>query len=203
MFGEKCCSFSFVSGVSLSDTNDSLNRAIKYWVFYPMDQLLPSFGPSLERSCCHRLGRRDLHLRRLQLQVRMPGVHVPLPPRERNHIPHWDDPRPGPALHGKPEKMFLCSWQSVHPSKSIILTNWSVRCTALYATPGRCSLLSPFPTSVRPLLSWRRGRHSRSSLDYSEARLTHRYDPVTQRWESMGKMPGPITDIRACLLHLP
>lgn len=39
--------------------------------------------------------------------------------------------------------------------------------------------------------------------DYSEARLTHRYDPVTQRWESMGKMPGPVTDIRACLLHLP
>ncbi|KAL1272041.1 hypothetical protein QQF64_031057 [Cirrhinus molitorella] len=39
--------------------------------------------------------------------------------------------------------------------------------------------------------------------DYSEARLTHRYDPVTQRWESMGKIPGPVTDIRACLLHLP
>lgn len=39
--------------------------------------------------------------------------------------------------------------------------------------------------------------------DYSESRLTHRYDTVTQRWESMGKMPGPVTDIRACLLHLP
>ncbi|XP_073693665.1 kelch-like protein 33 [Garra rufa] len=39
--------------------------------------------------------------------------------------------------------------------------------------------------------------------DYSESRLTHRYDPVTQRWESMGRMPGPVTDIRACLLHLP
>uniref|UniRef100_A0AAY5F019 BACK domain-containing protein n=1 Tax=Electrophorus electricus TaxID=8005 RepID=A0AAY5F019_ELEEL len=39
--------------------------------------------------------------------------------------------------------------------------------------------------------------------DYSEARLVHRYDPGTQRWENMGKMAGPITDIRACLLHLP
>uniref|UniRef100_A0A671MM18 Si:ch211-63p21.8 n=1 Tax=Sinocyclocheilus anshuiensis TaxID=1608454 RepID=A0A671MM18_9TELE len=38
--------------------------------------------------------------------------------------------------------------------------------------------------------------------DYSEARLTHRYDPVAQRWESMGKMPGPVTDVRACLLSL-
>uniref|UniRef100_A0A8C2IAJ5 Si:ch211-63p21.8 n=1 Tax=Cyprinus carpio TaxID=7962 RepID=A0A8C2IAJ5_CYPCA len=39
--------------------------------------------------------------------------------------------------------------------------------------------------------------------DYSEARLTHRYDPVMQRWESMGKMPGAVTDVRACLLSLP
>ncbi|XP_067257092.1 kelch-like protein 33 [Chanodichthys erythropterus] len=39
--------------------------------------------------------------------------------------------------------------------------------------------------------------------DYSEARRTHRYDPVTQRWDNMGKMPGPVTDVRACLLHLP
>ncbi|XP_059361786.1 kelch-like protein 33 [Carassius carassius] len=39
--------------------------------------------------------------------------------------------------------------------------------------------------------------------DYSEARLTHRYDPVMQRWESMGKMHGAVTDVRACLLSLP
>lgn len=39
--------------------------------------------------------------------------------------------------------------------------------------------------------------------DYSEVRLAHRYDPMTQRWESMGKMPGPVTDSRGCLLHLP
>lgn len=39
--------------------------------------------------------------------------------------------------------------------------------------------------------------------DYSEARLAHRYDSVTHRWDSMGKMPGPVTDTRACLLHLP
>uniref|UniRef100_A0AAY3ZUI9 BACK domain-containing protein n=2 Tax=Denticeps clupeoides TaxID=299321 RepID=A0AAY3ZUI9_9TELE len=39
--------------------------------------------------------------------------------------------------------------------------------------------------------------------DYSESRLVHRYDPVTQRWENMGRMPGPNTDIRACLLRLP
>ncbi|XP_005161817.1 kelch-like protein 33 [Danio rerio] len=39
--------------------------------------------------------------------------------------------------------------------------------------------------------------------DYSEARLAHRYDPVTHRWDSMGKIPGPVTDIRTCLLKLP
>ncbi|KAI7790074.1 kelch-like protein 33 [Triplophysa rosa] len=39
--------------------------------------------------------------------------------------------------------------------------------------------------------------------DYNEVRLAHRYDPVTQRWETMGKMLGPVTDTRACLLHLP
>ncbi|KAI4887645.1 hypothetical protein NFI96_020499 [Prochilodus magdalenae] len=39
--------------------------------------------------------------------------------------------------------------------------------------------------------------------DYSESRLVHRYDPVTQRWENMGKLAGPVTDVRACLLHLP
>lgn len=42
-----------------------------------------------------------------------------------------------------------------------------------------------------------------SQEDYSEARLVHRYDPGTQRWENMGKMAGPVTDIRACLIQLP
>ncbi|KAK6291876.1 hypothetical protein J4Q44_G00376610 [Coregonus suidteri] len=39
--------------------------------------------------------------------------------------------------------------------------------------------------------------------DYRETRLVHRYEPITQCWENMGKMPGPNTDIRACLLRLP
>lgn len=39
--------------------------------------------------------------------------------------------------------------------------------------------------------------------DYSESKLVHRYDPTTQRWQNVGKIPGPNTDIRACLLRLP
>ncbi|CAG5929467.1 unnamed protein product [Menidia menidia] len=39
--------------------------------------------------------------------------------------------------------------------------------------------------------------------DYSESGLVHRFDVSTQRWESLGKVPGAVTDIRACLLHLP
>ncbi|XP_068164743.1 kelch-like protein 33 [Antennarius striatus] len=39
--------------------------------------------------------------------------------------------------------------------------------------------------------------------DYSESGLVHRFDPSTQRWQNMGKVPGPVTDIRACLLQLP
>ncbi|XP_019961803.1 kelch-like protein 33 [Paralichthys olivaceus] len=39
--------------------------------------------------------------------------------------------------------------------------------------------------------------------DYSESGLVHRFDPRTQRWENMGKLPGAVTDIRACLLRLP
>uniref|UniRef100_A0A671XGK8 Uncharacterized LOC115589527 n=2 Tax=Sparus aurata TaxID=8175 RepID=A0A671XGK8_SPAAU len=39
--------------------------------------------------------------------------------------------------------------------------------------------------------------------DYSDTKLVHRYDPTAQRWENMGKMPGPNNDIRACLLRLP
>ncbi|GAA6222721.1 kelch-like protein 33 [Lates japonicus] len=39
--------------------------------------------------------------------------------------------------------------------------------------------------------------------DYSESGLVHRFDPSTQRWENMGRLPGAVTDIRACLLRLP
>ncbi|KAM4714129.1 kelch-like protein 33 [Anableps anableps] len=39
--------------------------------------------------------------------------------------------------------------------------------------------------------------------DYSESGLVHRFDPSLQRWENMGKLPGAVTDIKACLLHLP
>lgn len=39
--------------------------------------------------------------------------------------------------------------------------------------------------------------------DYSESGLVHRFDPSMQRWENMGKLPGAVTDIRACLLQLP
>lgn len=39
--------------------------------------------------------------------------------------------------------------------------------------------------------------------DYSESGLVHRFDPRTQRWENMGRLPGAISDIRACLLWLP
>ncbi|KAJ8007572.1 hypothetical protein DPEC_G00095430 [Dallia pectoralis] len=42
-----------------------------------------------------------------------------------------------------------------------------------------------------------------SQEDYRETRLVHRYDPTLRRWENVGVMPGPNTDIRACLLHLP
>lgn len=37
----------------------------------------------------------------------------------------------------------------------------------------------------------------------SESGLVHRFEPSTQRWENMGKLPGAVTDIRACLLRLP
>lgn len=39
--------------------------------------------------------------------------------------------------------------------------------------------------------------------DYSESGLVHRFNPSTQRWENMGKLPGAVTDIRACLMRLP
>lgn len=39
--------------------------------------------------------------------------------------------------------------------------------------------------------------------DYSESGLVHRFNSSTQRWENMGKLPGAVTDIRACVLQLP
>ncbi|XP_068581682.1 kelch-like protein 33 [Cebidichthys violaceus] len=39
--------------------------------------------------------------------------------------------------------------------------------------------------------------------DYSESGLVHRFEPSTQRWQSVGKLPGAFSDIRACLLRLP
>ncbi|KAM7366438.1 hypothetical protein PAMP_015876 [Pampus punctatissimus] len=39
--------------------------------------------------------------------------------------------------------------------------------------------------------------------DYSESGLVHRFDPSTQRWENVGKLPEAVTDIRACLMRLP
>uniref|UniRef100_A0A4W6EK46 Kelch-like family member 33 n=2 Tax=Lates calcarifer TaxID=8187 RepID=A0A4W6EK46_LATCA len=45
------------------------------------------------------------------------------------------------------------------------------------------------------------GGYSRE--DYSDTKMVHRYDPTIQRWENMGKMPGPNNDIRASVLCLP
>lgn len=42
-----------------------------------------------------------------------------------------------------------------------------------------------------------------SQRDDSDTHMVHRYDPATQRWENMGGMPGPNTDIRAAILCLP
>ncbi|XP_039997502.1 kelch-like protein 33 [Xiphias gladius] len=42
-----------------------------------------------------------------------------------------------------------------------------------------------------------------SQEDYGDTKMVHRYDPTTQTWENMGKMPGPNNDIRASLLCLP
>ncbi|XP_072314701.1 uncharacterized protein [Eucyclogobius newberryi] len=42
-----------------------------------------------------------------------------------------------------------------------------------------------------------------SQENYNDVRMVHRYDPATQRWENMGKMPGPNNDLRACVLGLP
>uniref|UniRef100_A0A8C7WQ20 Kelch-like family member 33 n=1 Tax=Oryzias sinensis TaxID=183150 RepID=A0A8C7WQ20_9TELE len=42
-----------------------------------------------------------------------------------------------------------------------------------------------------------------SQEDFSDTTIVHRYDPHTQRWENMGKMPGPNNDLRASVLCLP
>uniref|UniRef100_A0AAQ5YZ89 BTB domain-containing protein n=1 Tax=Amphiprion ocellaris TaxID=80972 RepID=A0AAQ5YZ89_AMPOC len=42
-----------------------------------------------------------------------------------------------------------------------------------------------------------------SQEDFSDTKMVHRYDRATWRWENMGKMPGPNSDIRASVLYLP
>ncbi|XP_028419451.1 kelch-like protein 33 [Perca flavescens] len=42
-----------------------------------------------------------------------------------------------------------------------------------------------------------------SQENHRDTKLVHRYDPTTQNWENMGKMPGPNNDIRATVLYLP
>ncbi|KAL4007200.1 hypothetical protein ACER0C_001052 [Sarotherodon galilaeus] len=42
-----------------------------------------------------------------------------------------------------------------------------------------------------------------SQEDYTDTKVVHRYDPAIQKWENMGKMPGPNNDICASLLCLP
>uniref|UniRef100_A0A8C6TQE1 Si:ch211-63p21.8 n=1 Tax=Neogobius melanostomus TaxID=47308 RepID=A0A8C6TQE1_9GOBI len=38
--------------------------------------------------------------------------------------------------------------------------------------------------------------------DYSESGLVHRFDPSLNRWENMGRLPGAVTDMRACVMRL-
>ncbi|KAJ3585298.1 hypothetical protein NHX12_014019 [Muraenolepis orangiensis] len=42
-----------------------------------------------------------------------------------------------------------------------------------------------------------------SHRDDSDVHMVHRYDPATRRWENVGAMPGPNTDIRVAILGLP
>ncbi|XP_028420205.1 kelch-like protein 33 isoform X2 [Perca flavescens] len=42
-----------------------------------------------------------------------------------------------------------------------------------------------------------------SQENHRDTKLVHRYDPTTQNWENMGKMPGPNNGIRATVLYLP
>lgn len=42
-----------------------------------------------------------------------------------------------------------------------------------------------------------------SQEDYSDTQMVHRYDNASEKWENMGKMPGPNNDLRASLLCLP
>ncbi|XP_053716047.1 kelch-like protein 33 [Synchiropus splendidus] len=39
--------------------------------------------------------------------------------------------------------------------------------------------------------------------DYSESGLVHRFNTSLQRWENMGRVPGAVSDLQACLLRLP
>ena len=42
-----------------------------------------------------------------------------------------------------------------------------------------------------------------SQEEYRQTGMIHRYDHATGRWQSMGRMPGAVTDVKACLLRLP
>ncbi|XP_031160237.1 kelch-like protein 33 isoform X2 [Sander lucioperca] len=42
-----------------------------------------------------------------------------------------------------------------------------------------------------------------SQENYRDTKMVHCYDPTTQSWQNMGKMPGPNNDIRATVLYLP
>lgn len=42
-----------------------------------------------------------------------------------------------------------------------------------------------------------------SQEDCSDTNMVHRYDTTTEKWENIGKMPGPNNDLQACVLCLP
>lgn len=39
--------------------------------------------------------------------------------------------------------------------------------------------------------------------EYNDMTIVHRYDPGLQKWENVGRTPGPNNDIRASVLCLP
>ncbi|XP_041841552.1 kelch-like protein 33 [Melanotaenia boesemani] len=42
-----------------------------------------------------------------------------------------------------------------------------------------------------------------SQEDYSDTKMVHRYDAALQKWENMGKMPGPNNELQVSVLRLP
>uniref|UniRef100_A0A8C6LYF5 Kelch-like family member 33 n=1 Tax=Nothobranchius furzeri TaxID=105023 RepID=A0A8C6LYF5_NOTFU len=42
-----------------------------------------------------------------------------------------------------------------------------------------------------------------SQEDHSDTKMVHRFDTAMQKWENIGRTPGPNNDLRACLLTLP